>query len=249
MSNESKKEDFKFDVKLEGDNPKLTILHGDADKVFYPVKESILNTTIEGPAKYFDVVGCHYPDVLKTATVKVDGAKGEIVLDLNAKDTLAATVKGALRVNRDLEAFGINSEKTKFTGEELARLILTKSNVINLAPNKVKEFANKFKNFSATVTKSIEKQSDDVGNILDNFIQKVTVDNLPAEIPFSAMLHIGCAKSEFTVNVGLESTGRNIVFFLYSPEYTAALHEEKEALIAAQVSEFGAKGVCVLEVF
>jgi len=227
----------------------LTILEGQAEKIVYPVKESILNTTIEGPAKYFDTVGCHYPDVLKTATVKVDGAIGVITLDLNAKDTLAATVVGALRVNRDIEVFGINSEGKKFTGEELSRLILTKSNVIDLAPSKVKEFANKFKNFSATVTKSIDKQSDDVGNILDNFIQKVTVDNLPAEVPFSAMLHIGSPKSEFTVNVGLESTGRNIVFFLYSTEYTAALHEEKEALLAAQVAEFGAKGVCVLEVF
>lgn len=247
MSDESK--EFKFDVSLKGDNPTLTILEGQAEKIVYPVKETILNTTIEGPAKYFDTVGCHYPDVLKTATVKVDGAKGVITLDLNAKDTLAATVVGALRVNRDLEAFGINSDNKKFTGEELSRLILTKSNVIDLAPIKVKEFANKFKNFSATVTKSIDKQSDDVGNILDNFIQKVTVDNLPAEVPFSAMLHIGSPKSEFTVNVGLESTGRNIVFFLYSPEYTAALHEEKEALLAEQVSEFGAKGVCVLEVF
>lgn len=247
MQEEEKK--FNFDVSLSSDNPTLTIREGEAEKIFYPVKESILNTTIEGPFKYFETVGCHYPDVLKTATVKVDGAKGVITLDLNAKDTLAATVVGALRVNRDLEAFGINSEGKKFTGDELAKLILTRSNVIDLAPSKVKEFASKFKNFSATVTKSIEKQSDDVGNILDNFIQKVTVDNLPAEVPFSAMLHIGSAKSEFVVNVGLESTGRNIVFFLYSPEYTAALHEEKEALLAAQVSEFGAKGVCVLEVF
>lgn len=242
-------EKFNFSVSLEGERPEVTIRHGEAEKITYPVKENIGNATVDGPMKYFDKVGRHYPDVLKTAVVKVDGANGTVQLDLNAKDPLAATVVGAIRVNRDLEAFGINSEGKKFTGDELARLILTKSNVINLPPSKVKEFANKFKNFSATVSKTIEKQSDDVGNILDNFIQKVTVENLPQEVPFSAMLHIGCEKSEFTVNVGLESTGRNIVFFLYSPEYTAALHEEKEALLAAQVSAFGSEGVCVVEVF
>lgn len=239
--------EVKVEVKAAEGATTLTLLHGTAPENNNPVGYTA-TTTIEGPFKYFDVVGKNYPEVAKKAVVTADLAKASIGLRLNPHDELAANVTGVMKENPDLAPFGINSSTKRFTGDELTSLLRSKGHVLNIPTEESRAFTGKFANLKSKITKEMENVKDDAGNIVDNFVQKVSSDAMKA-IPFKAPLHVGCPVTEFSVEVGIEAANRSVVFYLFSPQYAQALYDEKVEKLAEESAKFTKAGICVIESF
>lgn len=238
--------ELKFDVSFKSENPTLTVLHGTAPKVNEPV-EFHETTTIEGPFKYYSVVGKNYPDVENKAVVVADLTKASLTLDLNPHDELAGSITGIMKENPDLAPFSINGSK-RFTGDELTSLLRSKGHVLNIPLEESRAFTGKFANLKSKITKEMENVKDDAGNVVDNFVQKVSSDAMKA-IPFKAPLHMGSAVTEFSVEVGIEAANRSVVFYLFSPQYAQALYDEKVEKLADECIKFSNAGICVVESF
>lgn len=243
----SDKTDVKVNVSTLGEEVTLTLLHGQAPKVNEPVGYTE-TTTLEGPFKYFNGVGKHYPEVDKRAVVLANLTEASIILAVNPHDELSAKVKGVMKENPDLAPFHINSATKRFTGDELTALLRSKGHVLNIAPAESRAFTGKFANLKSKITKEMENVKDDTGNVVDNFIQKVSSDAVKA-IPFKAPLHVGCPVKEFSVEVGIEAANRGVVFYLFSSEYAQELYDEKVDKLSQESKRFESAGICVIESF
>lgn len=223
----------------------VTILHGEAKKQINAIKASFKGT-IDAPSKYFAGISSKRETITDTAVVTIDSVAGRIVLQEDPHHPLAGEVTGSVVENPQLKLFRINSEK-RWTPDELAATVFQNANVFNVPVNEVRAFAAKFRNLKAKVEKEVENMKDDKGNVVDNFVQTVKVEDLPT-LPFYTMPYIGSDKVEFKVEVGIEAAAKSVVFYLFSAEYANILYQTKEDLLYAEAKKFADAGVCVIEV-
>jgi hypothetical protein len=153
-----------------------------------------------------------------------------------------------MKENPDLAPFHINNATKRFTGDELTALLRAKGHVLNIPVAESRAVTGKFANMKAKISKEIENLKDDAGNVIDNFVQKVSSDAL-SKIPFKAPIHVGCPVREFSVEVGIEAVNRGVVFYLFSPEYAQELYNEKVEKLAEESEKFTNAGVCVVETY
>jgi len=224
----------------------LIIRRGQAAKVIEP-KQFTAKTTIDGPYKYFD--GISHNKVVQSefkSLVLVDTVNGTVKFMADPETPLGAVVTGVLQENPQLASFKVNSEK-KWTGEELAEHLFKNANLLNVATSEVRDFAAKFRKIKATVSKVIENEKNDVGKLVDNFVQTIEMDDLP-KLPFLTHVYLGGEKFEFTVEVGIEAANRGVAFYLFSAELAALLESEKEKALSAEAQKFTGAGITVMEV-
>jgi hypothetical protein len=245
----------KVNIKVEAKDglAELVIRHGHAAHVIEP-KQFTAKTTIGGPYKYFEgiadksvrmnaVMPVHCSD---KSIVLVDTVSGTIKFMADPETPLGAVVTGVLQENPQLASFRVNSSK-KWTGDELAAHVFANANLFNVSTKEVRNFAAKFSNLKASISKEIENVKDDAGNIVDNFVQKVSVEDLP-KLPFLTHVYLGGEKFEFEVEVGIEAANRGVVFYLFSAELAALLESEKEKALNVEVQKFTDAGITVMEV-
>jgi hypothetical protein len=241
------KENEKVNIKVESKDglAELVIRHGEAQKTIEP-KQFSTKTTIDGPFKYFKGIASKLSYVEDRSIVLVDTVAGTIKFMAEPEHPLAAIITGVLQENPQLESFKVNSSK-KWTPDELAAQVFANANLFNVPTKEVRNFAAKFRNLKAKITKDIENTKDDVGNIIDNFVQAVSVEDLP-KMPFFTHVYLGGEKHEFTVEVGIEAANRGVVFYLFSAELAALLESEKEKALNVEVQKFTEAGITVMSV-
>ena len=240
-------------IKVEAKDGQLVIRHGNAAQIIEP-KQFTAKTTIDGPYKYLKGIDektnpTRYGDIVPSedrAIVLVNTVAGEIKLICVPDNPLGAIVTGVLQENPQLASFGVNSSK-KWTGDELAAHVFANANLFNVPTKEVRNFAAKFSKLKASISKEIENVKDDAGNIVDNFVQKVSVEDLP-KLPFLTHVYLGGEKFEFEVEVGIEAANRGVVFYLFSAELAALLESEKEKALNVEVQKFTGAGITVMEV-
>jgi hypothetical protein len=251
MEHESKNVDIKVEAK-DG-LAELVIRHGEARKVLEP-KQFSAKTTIDGPYKYLKGIDeksspTRGGDIVPSedrAIVLVDSVAGQVKLVCVPDNPLGAIITGVLQENPQLASFKVNSSK-KWTGDELAAHVYANANLFNVPTKEVREFAAKFRNLKAKISKEIENVKDDAGNIVDNFVQKVSVEDLP-KLPFITHVYLGGEKFEFEVEVGIEAANRGVVFYLFSAELASLLESEKEKALNVEAQKFISAGITVMEV-
>lgn len=241
MEHESKN----VEVKVEAKDGQLVIRHGNAAQIIEP-KQFTAKTTIDGPYKYFDGIASKIEGARDSAVVLVDTVNGTVKFLSQPEHPIAAIITGVLQENPQLASFKVNSGK-KWTGDELAAHVYSNANLFNVPTKEVREFAAKFRNLKAKISKEIENVKDDAGNIVDNFVQKVSVEDLP-KLPFITHVYLGGEKFEFEVEVGIEAANRGVVFYLFSAELSALLESEKEKALNAEAQKFISAGITVMEV-
>jgi hypothetical protein len=246
-------EKVKIDFHPSGEFAELVIRHGEAQRTIEP-KQFTAKTTIDGPYKYFDgianklvrMAGATPVPCSDKSIVLVDTVNGTVKFMADPETPLGAIITGVLQENPQLESFKVNSSK-KWTPDELAAQVFANANLFNVPTKEVRNFAAKFRNLKAKITKDIENTKDDVGNIIDNFVQAVSVEDLP-KMPFYTMAYIGAEKHEFTVEVGIEAANRGVVFYLFSAELAALLESEKEKALNEESKKFTDAGITVMSV-
>jgi hypothetical protein len=238
-------------VKVESAEGELILRTGEAPKLTPSPVQFTIDGTIDAPSAYFAIVGKHYPDVLDKAVALVNENDGTIVLKINPEDTRAAVVRGQVKSNPVIDGLKINGS-TRWSGEEVCNYLRKYPQVlvVDKGENKmdVRALTNKFKDLKYKVTQEVNKQDDERGNVVDNFLQKVSGNDLPSELRLQGALFIGGESKEFEVTLGLEAGNKAILFYFYSAEYELAKQAERKALLDSQVEKIGKDSLCVIKV-
>lgn len=159
-----------------------------------------------------------------------------------------AEIKGELRLNPDLQRFGINAcinvcEGRTFSLKDLASLL--KMNRLYFADrdqcNVIVESLNKFK---ASITIDTEQNKDSRGNNKQMYDKKIQSE-LPQIFTLKMPIFLGFPEYIFTVDLCFDTTDATVRIWLESIELQEIIMRERKIIIDAELEKF--KGLILIE--
>lgn len=246
--------DIKVDVNIDENcgTGTLIVREGQAAEVNNPRSASHGGYTVQAPFKFFEKIGSHYKSesdlvVEKSAVVSINYDEGSVKLDVNPHDNLAPSIEGSIKAAPEIAGLKINSSK-RWSADDLVNYLRQNPQILVLPDDEnVRTFTRKFSDLKFKVSKEVEKKDDDRGNLVDNFLQTITSDDLPKTLRVKGLLHKGGTPVEIDVEIGLEATQRSIAFYFFSPDYELLKLKEVKELIDAEVAKFNGSEICVIE--
>lgn len=248
MNNKMEAKDLNITLDTHGEKEAVLRI-GEAAPIVMPKKVN-LQTSVSGPREYFEKIAkTRQPaetPIEGVAVVTVSDDNLSITLSANPEDEYAPIVKGKLVPNPELNDFQINKKNGKFTAKQLAEML--RENFHNLVTDKAtfRDFTQKILNLNYKVTKEVEASDDERGNVVDNFVQKLTVDDIPKSIKFNAPIYLGEKSVEFEAQLGVEAGNGSILFYLFSTDLGLMQRQMAEEIMAKEIKFFQSQNVCTL---
>lgn len=243
--------DLNITLNSEGNNEAVLRI-GEAPRI-PDVREKqkiYLTTSLAGPAEFFEKIAkknqSELSPITDTAIVSVAEDNLSLSLSVDPTDDLAAVIIGKLVPNPEIKNFKINKKDGKFTAKQLAEML--RENFHNLVTDKAlfREFTQKIMNLNYKVTKEVEASDDERGNVVEGFVQKLDVEDMPKSIKFKAPLYLGEPSIEFEVEIGIEAGQNGLLFYLFSTDLGLLQREIAEKIIKEQVDFFKKEDICIV---
>lgn len=226
-------------VNLTSDQKELIIRTGEAQKIKVPIPEKFTGTIVAP----IDYVNIRKADPQK-AIVEYNRKKMQITYYADPTDSEAAVITGTVKMNPELEKFGINAEKM-YSPKQLADFL--KLNRIYFSDRDAQSIiVTKLNDLTATVNKEIAANQDTRGNAKATIDRKVTT-NIPENFALSMPLIVGGEKKDFLVEIGLDPRDAGISCWLASVELAELMKEFSDEFIDKNVAEFIELGLVCIE--
>lgn len=154
-------------------------------------------------------------------------------------------VSTELKLNPDLQAFGINSDR-KFNRKELKNLVRRYAHLFPTT-EECRDLMQKLDNFQAKFTTLVEKADDRAGNTKDLVQQAIefTRGELPKVFNLLAPIYSNTTAVPLVLDIEVDKQGNEAVFSFYCLEYEKVRVDQAAALILNQVNEVKDKFVCI----
>lgn len=227
----------------------VEIRTGDAQKIEYPVKVEIDGVT-SAPFEFFKKRILAFESAeeklhdTNRVHLLVNKEEGTLVLIMDENYEKGTCVKGAIQLNKFLEEFKINSDRT-FKANDLAKLLKTRK-IWFTDPNQCGTLVHNLLHFEGQWTTRVSQVDNQRGNTLNKLERE-----LKSEVPLKFTLTIppfkGFENKTFDVEICVQYDGSDIKFYLESVDLMTIQHEMKVKEIEEQVKKFEDK-ICIFEV-
>lgn len=218
-----------INVKVEG--PNVVIRTGEA----LPLKEpKIINLdgSIVGPVEFVRKRKDDFPANLVHLTYSI--REMFIKLVLNENSYYSATVRGSLKENPELVAFGINKEAYRNVKDLQKFLRLRKYFFVD--PSQHAAIIANLSKFNAEITSKIKDENDNRGKVDRSLSMDVKTD-IPLSFDLSLPIFLGQPPKKFKVDICFEVRDTNeIVTWLESTELQELVMGDRENLVFDQVT-------------
>lgn len=226
-------QELKVNVVAEGSE--TTVLIGKANTPKEPQK-LVVNGDFSAISSYLRVKSksaSSFQFVSPERTIVIcDKEKLTIELLTDPNDPDAAEIRGKAEFSKELHAFGINEAKY-FTREQLIKLLRFNRRFF---PNK-EENANllsAYQNFTASVNKNIQEDSDLRGNRNNQFQKKVNT-TLPENFVLEVPIFKGESPVTFPVEICMEDYDSGMRFWFESVNLSELIAEKTDELFAREL--------------
>lgn len=184
-----------------------------------------------------------YTDML----VKYNMEEGTIeFLEDIASTNASSRVNGKLRMNKDLKALSINTQKV-YTSQQLAD-VLKFNRLLFDNSDDCMNIVSKLKKFSAQISTQIVNSNDNQGNKNLTFAQ-----NVATELNLSFVLHCDIftgiySNVKFKVDIEFDLRDKTIEFWLVSTELKELIDQRTKDIIDDQLISFKTVGVPCIQI-
>lgn len=234
--------DKKIEVHVDKDVKVLEIREGKALELYQDGPVTI-EGTISAPSRFFkerkeqhDVKRCHVVFSYRKLYVNF--------ICVENRNDKKYVLKGALQINPDIASLGVNT-KDKYTSKELSDLL--RFNKFFFADKaQATAIVSNLQKFKAKIEKEIEAFDDNKGNKKDLYEVKTT-GNHDLEYTLEMPLFIGQPNVRFRVDVCVDVTDGDILFYLESTELSELNKGEAEKIINAELKNFEGTGIAIIE--
>lgn len=183
----------------------------------------------------------------KKAHIEVSRDKMDITLIDKENDYYTNVITGQLKPSREMEAFGINTDK-RWEPIKLSQFFkmhraFFKDKTENMT------LVSTLKNFKAKVAQDIERSKEENGSKTDNYSQVVD-SNLPKSFKLNIPLFKGFACEEIEVEIYADVDGRDVSLSLVSAGANETIEEYKNRVIDEQIEAIKvvAPDIAIIEV-
>lgn len=217
----------------------IVVREGEAASIIEPVQVDI-SGTIESARLYANKI-----EDKKKAVVTFSLDKKTIELNSDPTNIYRHIVKGELKTNPDLIAFGIN-KGNKFNSDQLQNFIKTHAHCIkdiNEAKNLIKSLQNFMVKFEQEVTKTDDRKGTTEDSVKNSI--KYHKGELQNILALSMPLYVGTDKVDFTVEIEIDRDGTTPVFSFYSLDLEVQLKETSEHLINTELEDLRKDFTCI----
>lgn len=183
----------------------------------------------------------------KQANITVDRDDMKISLVDKETDYYNNGIRGVLLTSKEMEEFGINSEK-KWEPIKLSKFIkMHRAFFTDKSQNMM--LVSTLKNFKAKVNQNIERSKEENGSKTDNYSQVVD-SNLPKSFKLNIPLFKGFSCEEIEVEIYADVDGRDVSLSLVSAGANEAIEEYKNKVIDEQLDSIReiAPDIVIIEV-
>lgn len=206
----------------------LVLLHGEAEKKFYPKKIELVDLTVGSVYEYLRQP--HEEKLIAQSYVCFSYEKQLIKLVYGARVDNTDSIEGKVKINPDLNSLGINSGE-KFTSFALADFIRMRRHFFE-DKNVALLLEKSLRNFEAEVDKKINASEDKRANVRASLVQTVTT-NIPKEFNVLLPIFVGGEKVKVRVEVDICST--SLQCMLMSPDLKEIIDTEVKVLIDHEI--------------
>lgn len=225
---------MKFDVSVMGDKAEITMLSGQAAKIYDPEKVQ-LDGIITAPSEYFtkrryvalDEANLPVEVGFSRHSTHVIFNKEErkIVLTVNEHDKFATVVMGSLKFNKFLASLEINSPQS-YSIAQLQKLFRFERRWF-ADPDKHRQLLLKLRNFTTVITVKTQQEDDRAGNKSQLFESKVSEFTKANDLGFVLSLPVfdGLEKRQIPISVEIDVVGGSVALFLVCDELDEIIDE------------------------
>lgn len=168
----------------------------------------------------------------KESNILVNRDKMRISLTINETNFYQAGIGGLLQASKEMEEFGINTEK-KWEPIKLSQFLkMHRAFFTDKSQNMM--LVSTLKNFKAKVNQDIERSKEENGSKVDNYSQVVD-SNLPKSFKLNIPLFKGFVCEEIEVEIYADVDGRDVSLSLVSAGANEAIEEYKNKVIDEQL--------------
>jgi hypothetical protein len=219
-----------------GDEKGMILLTGTYKDPFKG-KDLIIAGSLEAPADFYEkkvVKNTMFEP--KNCSLQINRKELKIVLFCGERDEFKTEITGALRTNKDLEGFGINTDK-RWLAKDLSRFLRMKS--FFFQDRAVAEkLGNALLNFTAKFEAEIEKADDLKANTVDSYKTKLST-SIDLFFTLNMPVYIGTKQTPFRVEVCIDvADPKNVKFWLESVQLEDLAISVRDSSINEQVSKF-----------
>jgi hypothetical protein len=241
-------------IYLQGDAREITIREGHA----LPLKEpeayrftgdlkcvrAYLDKHTVAPPKTVDVPAGEAANVLAffgdsnwvdptKAVIEVDRTNMTIVLKSDPQSAYGTEITGKLVLSDELKKFHINANKT-FKRKEFLDL-LRFSRIYFSSQDVHEKMVTAFAQVSVKSSTDVQSGNDQRGNKNASMNKNVNSDGLPVDFILCVPIFKGYEKRSVTVQVCLDTSENEVIFWLESVELAELLVTERDALIEKEL--------------
>lgn len=168
----------------------------------------------------------------RESNILVNRDKKRISLTINETNFYQTGIGGLLQASKEMEEFGINSEK-KWEPIKLSQFLkMHRAFFTDKSQNMM--LVSTLKNFKAKVNQDIERSKEENGSKVDNYSQVVD-SNLPKSFKLNIPLFKGFVCEEIEVEIYADVDGRDVSLSLVSAGANEAIEEYKNKVIDEQL--------------
>lgn len=172
----------------------------------------------------------------KETIIIVDEDAGTIILNLSPNNPRTTIIAGALELNEDLKAFGINDNKM-YTRESLVKFLRFNKRHFRDA-DVYQNLLESLQKLSLKANVQIEASSDNRGNKQGLFDKKLDTEKIPALFALKMPVYKGFPPLEFMVEVCINQTEGSVAFWFESPACAELIDTVKLEILDSEVKEF-----------
>ena len=217
----------KIVINPDGD---ITILEGKAQDPINPRPVALIGN-IFCVAEFIEKRNQQKGLIVPESHVMIHDENGLIQLTIDEHSPIGVSVLGKLEVHPNFETLGIN-DGTLYTSIALASLIKMNRYLFESSAEAMK-LVTVFQNLKATITKEVEKATNDRGNVKNLQSQVVSNLTIPEKFVVVTPIYKGFAPVHIEVEIILDPNDLSIV--LISP--MARDLQEKEKIAALETQE------------
>lgn len=168
----------------------------------------------------------------KKANILVNRDDMKIILTIDEDSYYKTTIVGALQSSKEMDDFGINSDKV-WEPQKLGQFLKMHRAFFSDKQQNM-SLVSILKNFKAKINQDIEQSKEENGSKTDNYSQAVD-SNLPASFKLNIPLFKGLHLEEIEVETYADIDGRNVSLSLVSAGANEIIEECKNKIIDEQL--------------
>ena len=231
-SNDKNQINLHLPENYKGEPVEIIIREGEAPKALdkkEPLKVDVLGTItspFEWLSKRVDLID------QKSSHLLVDRDRMSIALIIDEKDHYRSFICGKLECSKEMDEFGINTDKRWEPSKLSLFMKMHRAFFINKSDNMF--LVSTLKNFKAKISQDVEKVKEENGSKVDCFSQVVD-SNLPKSFKVNIPLFKGFPREEIEVETYADVDGRDVTLTLVSAGANEIIEEYKNKVIDEQL--------------